>query len=388
MRLQRYRKPFAAERNSLSEAEQQQLDRVETTSPPDSPAQLLKYEAVDLVHEPTGAVFFEIYTYPYDDGSVFLPGTTQEPGSISEGGLDFNAPLESQEDAELLYRFFADLNNALALSPFELRYAPNARLRSVLYELKVRGFDLRQIESRSPSFNDYLSQLKTHGLGIRPTRKDDGVYLDLGGRLLLELPPDVFAFEEVTHLSLTDLGLTGLPPAIAQLKNLQVLDLGGNPLTALPKEIGQLSQLTKLSLGGSNIHSLPPEIGKLTELRDLRFDNAKCISENLDLLPQLTSLNLYRASLSDVPEAIRALKSLTFLGLQACGFGSLPDWIGELKALESLDISGNHLSSLPPSMCELVALEELGASNNDFDEELAEVVDNVDELRALLASRR
>jgi len=165
MRLERYREPFAAERSSLPEAEQKQLERVEATCPPDFPADLLKYEAVDLVHEPTGRVFFEMYTYPYDDGSVFLQGTTEEPAAISQGGFDFNAPVTCQEDAELVYRFFADLNNALAMSTFELRYAPKARLPNVLYELKVRGFDLRQVESRSPSFNDYLRQLKTQGLG-------------------------------------------------------------------------------------------------------------------------------------------------------------------------------------------------------------------------------
>ena len=165
MRLERYREPFAAERSSLPEAEQKQLARVEATCPPDFPADLLEYEAVDLVHEPTGKVFFEMYTYPYDDGSVFLPGTTEEPASISQGGLDFNAPLTGLEDAELLYRFFADLNNALAMSTFELRYAPKARLPNVLYELKARGFDLLQVESRSPAFNAYLKQLKAQGLG-------------------------------------------------------------------------------------------------------------------------------------------------------------------------------------------------------------------------------
>lgn len=87
MRLRRYRKPFAAERGSLPEYEQQQLTRIEKACPPDFPEDLLKYEAVDLVHEPTGTVFFEMYTYPYDDGSVFLPGTTDEPAYIFTGGV-------------------------------------------------------------------------------------------------------------------------------------------------------------------------------------------------------------------------------------------------------------------------------------------------------------
>ena len=67
-------------------------------------------------------------------------------------------------------------------------------------------------------------------------------------------------------LDLSGKGLTSLPPEIGQLTSLEVLDLGNNQLSVLPLEIGQLINLTSLHINNNQLTELPSEIGQLTGL--------------------------------------------------------------------------------------------------------------------------
>ena len=96
---------------------------------------------------------------------------------------------------------------------------------------------------------------------IRLTRK---------GRALAAL--EEAAFTGATSLDLSGKGLTTLPPEIGQLVKLQSLDLDSNQLTTLPPEIGQLVKLQSLYLMRNQLTTLPPEIGRLSNLRNLKLD--------------------------------------------------------------------------------------------------------------------
>jgi Leucine-rich repeat (LRR) protein len=63
------------------------------------------------------------------------------------------------------------------------------------------------------------------------------------------------------ELNLVGRGIEELPPEIGQLSQLTTLYLSENRLSSVPAEIGQLSQLTTLYLGGKQLGSLPSEIG-------------------------------------------------------------------------------------------------------------------------------
>ncbi len=81
----------------------------------------------------------------------------------------------------------------------------------------------------------------------------------------------VFTIEDTiktdeTELNLSGKGLTALPPEIGQLTSLELLNLSDNNLTGLPPEIGQLTSLKWLYLGNNNLTGLPPEIIQLTSL--------------------------------------------------------------------------------------------------------------------------
>ncbi|WP_104908849.1 leucine-rich repeat domain-containing protein [Nostoc sp. 'Lobaria pulmonaria (5183) cyanobiont'] len=74
------------------------------------------------------------------------------------------------------------------------------------------------------------------------------------------------ARDKVTELDLSGKGLTTLPPEIGQLTNLRSLHLHNNQLSSLPAEIVQLTNLRSLHLFNNQLSSLPPEFGQLTNL--------------------------------------------------------------------------------------------------------------------------
>ena len=73
------------------------------------------------------------------------------------------------------------------------------------------------------------------------------------------------AKDGVTWLDLSGKNLTALPPEIGQLTNLSTLYLHNSQLTSLPAEIGQFTNLSTLDLRSNQLTSLPAEIGQLTK---------------------------------------------------------------------------------------------------------------------------
>jgi Leucine-rich repeat (LRR) protein len=88
------------------------------------------------------------------------------------------------------------------------------------------------------------------------------------------------ARDKVTELDLSGKGLTTLPPEIGQLTNLQTLNLYSNQLSSLPPEIRKVSNLKKLDLRRNPV-PIPPEIlgpknlnqdpGDVNEILDFYF---------------------------------------------------------------------------------------------------------------------
>lgn len=118
--------------------------------------------------------------------------------------------------------------------------------------------------------------------------------LDLSGRGLTEIPPEVWQLTNLNRLDLEVNKLTAVPPQIAQLTNLQKLYLSANHLTAVPPEIGQLTNLQSLVLRRNQLTAVPPAIGQLTNLQwlDLNHNQLTVISPELCQLTNLQYLDL------------------------------------------------------------------------------------------------
>ena len=95
------------------------------------------------------------------------------------------------------------------------------------------------------------------------------IYLDLSDNELKSFPPEIIKLAKLDFIDLYGNQLTTIPPEITELTNLSGLHLGNNQLTTLPSEIGELTNLTRLYLWTNKLTSLPPEIAKLTNLTHL-----------------------------------------------------------------------------------------------------------------------
>ncbi len=182
---------------------------------------------------------------------------------------------------------------------------------------------------------------------------------------LLELI-ETTARRGLTVLDLSGKRLTSLPPEIGNLKSLQILYLGDNQLTSLPPEVGNLKSLRQLYHGGNQLTTLPPEIGNLKSLREfyLYYNQLASLPPEIGNLKSLWVLGLWGNQLTSLPPEIGNLKSLQRLYLSFNQLTSLPREIGKLKSLQRLDLRGNQLTSLPPELAALENLETLNLDDN------------------------
>lgn len=129
------------------------------------------------------------------------------------------------------------------------------------------------------------------------------------------------------------------------------LNLAENHLQAFPVDALK-SHITSLDLSKNAIVEIPSKIGKLSSLKFLF----------------LKSNQIQR-----IPDEICILTHLTVLNLDNNLIGSLPDSIGSLSSLEILNISHNNLTHIPSSIGLLSKLATLNVSHNrlrDFPDEL------------------
>jgi len=140
------------------------------------------------------------------------------------------------------------------------------------------------------------------------------------GRILAKARED-----GATTLDLTGKGLGTLPPEIGNLTNLRLLALSFNDLTVLPAEIGNLTNLVNLYLNHNQLWVLPPQIGKLSSLQ---------------------YLNLRDNRLMGLPREIGNLTLLTNLDLRSNQLTELSPQLGTLIERGVVNVSGNPLAEL------------------------------------------
>ena len=240
---------------------------------------------------------------------------------------------------------------------------------------------------------------------IENAAREGATSLDLSGKQLSQLPPEIGQLTNLQSLNLSDNQLSEsllirekelfdrieqatweeilyddwkqLPPEIGQLLNLQSLNLSSNQLSELPPEIGQLAKLQSLDFSFNHLSELPSEIGQLANLQSLNLSSNQLSELPLEIgqLSSLQSLDFSFNHLSELPSEIGQLSSLQSLDLHNNQLDVLPAEIGDLANLQSLDLRNNQLSELPPEIRDLTNLESLNLNNNQLSELPLEIGD-------------
>ncbi|NWS99571.1 LRC40 protein, partial [Mionectes macconnelli] len=169
--------------------------------------------------------------------------------------------------------------------------------------------------------------------------------LNLAGRGLHDVPPHVWRInvdppEEAQHnLSF------GAADRWWEQTDLTKLILASNKLQSLSEDVQLLPALTVLDVHDNQLTSLPSALGQLENLQklDVSHNKLQSLPEELLQLPRLRSLLLQHNELSHLPEGL-----------------------GQLLSLEELDVSNNHLTDIPTSFALLVNLVRLNLACNQL----------------------
>ncbi|MCH93268.1 TIR-NBS-LRR type disease resistance protein [Trifolium medium] len=187
--------------------------------------------------------------------------------------------------------------------------------------------------------------------------------LDLTGCInLLQVHPSIGLLSELVFLSLQkcsslvrlDFGRS------SRLWSLRVLRLSGcTKLESTPDFTGALN-LEYLDV--DQCRSLSTFHGSLAKLRVLSLrDCTKLVrlSDSLDNMTSLITLELYGCMKYQYLPVNSAMGSLIFLDLSFCNISIVPDAIGELRGLERLNLQGNNFTRLPSTIQRLYSLAYL-----------------------------
>lgn len=181
--------------------------------------------------------------------------------------------------------------------------------------------------------------------------------LDLSGRRLRFVPPQVLRMTSLVKLVLDDNPLGTLPDEIAALAALETLELAGCGLQGLPPALASLRALRVLDLSANPLAGIPDVLAKLPALRELavaRLPQGTDVSglaalTKLEVL-DLGSLRPAGKGVMPFPRAVLGLKALRSLDLTYTAFDGVPDEIAELSELETLKLEAalGHQKVLPP----------------------------------------
>ncbi|XP_051481609.1 leucine-rich repeat-containing protein 40 isoform X2 [Apus apus] len=178
---------------------------------------------------------------------------------------------------------------------------------------------------------------------LRAARKSG--QLNLSGRSLGEVPQHVWRInldapeEAAQNLSF------GAADRWWEQADLTKLILASNQLRSLSEDVQLLPALTVLDVHDNQLTSLPSALGQLENLQKLD------VSHN-----RLTS----------IPEELLQLSRLRSLLLHHNELSHLPDGFGQLVNLEELDVSNNHLTDIPTSFALLINLVRLNLASNQL----------------------
>ena len=203
---------------------------------------------------------------------------------------------------------------------------------------------------------------------IEKTKKSGKRSLNLSGRFIEEVPPEIGELVDLKWLSLSDNFLSDLPESLMNLSSLEIFDISGNVLTKFPEVITKMQGLKELDISGNKLTGTPDSWSGLSSLFLLYLDknNLTKVSESLGELSDLRILSLANNKIMEIPEDLGRLKNLNWLSLAHNRLTDLPGCLCGLTGLGVLDLHSNKLTNIPKELGNLSDLKELYLSHNQL----------------------
>ncbi|XP_008333181.1 leucine-rich repeat-containing protein 40 [Cynoglossus semilaevis] len=192
--------------------------------------------------------------------------------------------------------------------------------------------------------------------------------LNLSGRGLTEVPQSVYRLNVDTPEEANQNVSFGASDRWWEQTDLAKLLLSSNQLTELSDDIRLLPGLTTLDLHDNQLSNLPSALGELQELQQLRLSHNQLTSLPVEVcaLKNLRSLTLQKNLLENLPEELGELECLTGSDVSNNNMKDLPSGLGHLTCLQKLNVSHNKLTCLPDSLPKLTKVKLLDCSNNQL----------------------
>jgi len=140
--------------------------------------------------------------------------------------------------------------------------------------------------------------------------------LDLGGKELFFLPPEIGLLPELRILRVQDNRLEVIPEEICECEKLNNLIAKNNLIIALPEKIGELKKLTALNVSHNVLERLPASFGDLKSLERLFLSNNQIqeVPASIGSLSKLQELKLHFNPVKKIPSNI-SIPSLMYYTL-------------------------------------------------------------------------
>ncbi|KAG2463745.1 LRC40 protein, partial [Polypterus senegalus] len=168
------------------------------------------------------------------------------------------------------------------------------------------------------------------------------------------------------QLNLSGRGLTEVPPTVWRVNLDTPEESRSNVSFSSDDRWWDQTDLTKLILASNKLQSLSEDIQLLPALTvlDVHDNELASLPQSIGLLENLQKLNISHNKLKELPEQFWNLKNLRSLHLQQNELKRIPEEIGQLTLLDELDLSKNQIDDIPDDVGKLCNLVKLDLSNN------------------------
>ncbi|XP_020285649.1 leucine-rich repeat-containing protein 40-like [Pseudomyrmex gracilis] len=198
-------------------------------------------------------------------------------------------------------------------------------------------------------------------------------HLNLSSRGLSTVPDRVWSINDLTEEELNDLHFEldyeHKEERWWEQEPLKVLDLSSNSLTAISDKIQLLTELNTLDLHNNLLEELSPEIGSLRKLTLINLSENKLekLPTQFYMLEELCELHLRNNHISILEPEIGNLIMLTHLDLSYNNLSDLPIGMGYLVRLVTLNLCHNTIKELPADITSMRSLKTLDVSFNQLE---------------------